>query len=235
MIPQLPTPMDAQRLALRRQLPLKPAAVMLTGAYVQLRPLDLAQDVAPLYAVSNGAAFAVGGRTVAAYDAEALIWRFLFDGPFADEDNFARYCQQQVEAANGLCLCVLDAPSGHPIGMTNFMSNSPEHLKIELGGIWYSPLIQRGKANTEATYLMLKHAFELGYQRVEWKCNARNERSRRAALRMGFRFEGVQERHMIVKDRVRDTAWYRILAREWPAIEAHLQRLLDAPATLPAG
>lgn len=234
MIPPLPAPMGAQQLALRRQLPLKPAPITLEGAYVRLRPLDLAHDVEPLYAVSNGAPIAVGARRLAAYDAEALIWRYLFAGPFANLNQFAHYCQQQVEAVNGLCLCAVDGQSGHPIGMANFMSNSPEHLKIELGGIWYSPLAQQGKANTEATYLMLDHAFGLGYQRVEWKCNARNERSRRAALRMGFRFEGVQERHMIVKDRVRDTAWYRVLVDEWPHVKRHLRRLLDtAPTTSP--
>jgi RimJ/RimL family protein N-acetyltransferase len=110
--------------------------------------------------------------------------------------------------------------------MTNFMSNSPEHLKIELGGIWYSPIVQRTAANTEATYLMLNHAFGLGYRRVEWKCNALNERSRRAALRMGFQFEGIQESHMIMKGRNRDTAWFRILVHEWSAVEAHLRALL---------
>jgi RimJ/RimL family protein N-acetyltransferase len=106
------------------------------------------------------------------------------------------------------------------------MNNYPEHLKIELGGIWYSPVVQRTPANTEATYLMLGHAFELGYRRVEWKCNSYNERSRRAALRMGFKFEGIQEGHMIVKGRNRDTAWFRIVDAEWFTVKAHLEKLL---------
>lgn len=103
----------------------------------------------------------------------------------------------------------------------------PEHLKIELGSIWYSPLVQRTAANTEATYLMLQHAFELGYRRVEWKCNAKNERSRRAALRMGFQFEGIQESHVIIKDRNRDTAWFRVLDREWPDVKERLEGMLE--------
>ena len=108
------------------------------------------------------------------------------------------------------------------------MSNLPEHLKIELGSIWYSPLIQRTPANTEATYLMLSHAFDLGYRRLEWKCNALNERSRRAALRMGFQFEGIQDSHFIIKNRNRDTAWFRILDREWLDVKTHLEDLLYA-------
>jgi RimJ/RimL family protein N-acetyltransferase len=95
------------------------------------------------------------------------------------------------------------------------MNNSPADLKIELGGIWYSPAVQRTPANTEATYLMLQHAFELGYRRVEWKCHSDNERSRQAALRMGFKFEGIQESHMIVKGRIAIRPGFAI-ETEWP-------------------
>ena len=104
------------------------------------------------------------------------------------------------------------------LGIQTLMSNSPADLKIELGHIWYTPAAQGTGALAEATYLMLGHAFDLGYQRVEWKCNALNERSRRVALRMGFQFEGIQEAHVILKNRRRDTAWFRILAEEWPAL-----------------
>ena len=127
---------------------------------------------------------------------------------------------------NGLCLTLIDVPTDQPVGVVTFMSNVPEHLKVELGNIWYSPLVQRTAANTEATYLMLRHAFELGYRRVEWKCNAKNERSRKAALRMGFQFEGIQESHVIIKDRNRDTAWFRILDREWPEVKDQLEDML---------
>lgn len=91
-------------------------------------------------------------------------------------------------------------------------------MKVELGGIWYSPVAQGTGVNTEAVTLALEHIFALGYRRVEWKCDASNQRSRRAAERLGFRFEGIQDAHYIVKDRNRDTAWFRILDREWPAI-----------------
>jgi RimJ/RimL family protein N-acetyltransferase len=225
-LPDLLPPLEPATLALAHQLPRKPAPVTLNGRFVRLEPLDLARDAAALWRVSNGEAISVGDRSIDPYDAEKLIWRYLFAGPFGSLADFVAYCEQQRDAADGLCLTVFDAATGTQIGMVNFMSNAPAHLKIELGGIWYSPIAQGTKANAEATYLMLGHAFGLGYRRVEWKCNALNVRSRRAALRLGFQFEGIQESHMIVKGRNRDTAWYRILAHEWPAVEHHLSQQL---------
>jgi RimJ/RimL family protein N-acetyltransferase len=216
-------------LARRASLPRKVAPVTLEGARVRLAPLDLERDVEPLFARTNGRSANLGSRQVDAYDPDAMIWRYMSGGPFDRPADLATWLRSQVEAPDGLCLTVSDLPSGQPIGVTNFMSNTPQHLKIELGGIWYSPLAQRTGANTEATYLMLRHAFGLGYRRVEWKCDALNERSRSAALRMGFRFEGIQDSHFIVKGRNRDTAWFRILDREWPQASSHLQDLLRQP------
>lgn len=226
MIPTLPALLPANVLNLRMQLPLKPAVVTLTGRFVRLEPYDAERDSAALHAVSNGQPCALGERQVAAYDAEALIWRFLFAGPFATLADFQAYMQRQVDAPNGLPFTAFDPATNQPIGVINYLNNSPADLKIELGSIWYSPLVQRSGVNTEATYLLLRHAFGLGYRRLEWKCNSLNERSRQTALRMGFQFEGLQEQHMIVKNRSRDTAWYRILAHEWPQVESHLQKLL---------
>jgi RimJ/RimL family protein N-acetyltransferase len=216
-------------LARRGHLPLKPAPVTLVGARVRLVPLDLARDLDALHAVSNGQAATLGTRTEGPYDPDALIWRFMSAGPFAAAGDLASWLRRQVDAPNGLCLTVFDQRTGQPVGVTNFLNNTPEHLKVELGNIWYSPLAQRTGANTEATYLMVRHAFELGYRRVEWKCDARNERSRHAALRMGFKFEGIQQAHYIIKDRNRDTAWFRILDHEWPAVRRHLEQLLLLP------
>jgi len=200
--------------------------VTLTGQRVRLEPLVVERDATSLFAVSNGDPITLGERTVEAYDADALIWRYLSVGPFASLDAFAASLQRQVDAPNALCLCVFDQASNRQIGVTNLMNNVPADLKIELGGIWYSPVMQRTGANTEATYLMLDHAFGLGYRRLEWKCHSHNERSRQSALRMGFTFEGIQERHMIVKDRSRDTAWFRILDTEWPEVKTMLEALL---------
>ena len=221
-------PLAEEVLARRARLPRKPAPVSLTGRIVHLRPLDLARDVEALHAVSDGQPVMLGERSVDAYDADTLIWRYLPGGPFATAGDLAGWLRGVVELPDAICLCVRDAATGQPVGSASYLANSPEHLKVELGNIWYSPIAQRIGANTEATYLMLRHAFALGYRRVEWKCDALNERSRRAALRMGFVFEGIQEYHYIVKGRSRDTAWFRILDREWPQVKARLETLLDA-------
>jgi RimJ/RimL family protein N-acetyltransferase len=100
---------------------------------------------------------------------------------------------------------------------------------LELGNIWYGPSAQRTEANTEVTFLMLEEAFErLGHRRVEWKCDALNARSRAAALRLGFTFEGVFRQHMVIKGRNRDTAWFAMLDHEWPAARAAFERWLAA-------
>jgi len=168
--------------------------------------------VARLYEISNGSA-QLGAP---AYDPEPVIWRYMGAGPFEDEAAMRGFLTGLNHTPNLLPLCVWRGTD--LLGIQTLMSNSPADLKIELGHIWYTPAAQGTGALAEATYLMLGHAFDLGYQRVEWKCNALNERSRRVALRMGFQFEGIQEAHVILKNRRRDTAWFRILAEEWPAL-----------------
>ena len=204
-------------------LPEKPESIILEGRYVRLEPFVIARDALPLFEMSNGSPIQLGMRSMHDYDADELSSRYIITCPFKDVNDFTANLLPQVNASNGLCLCVFDSASGVPIGMTNLMNNAPAHLKMELGGIWYSPIAQRTFANTEATYLMLKHAFDLGYRRVEWKSHSHNERSRRAALKMGFKFEGIQESHMIVKGCNRDTAWFRMLDIEWPAVEEQLK------------
>lgn len=214
--PQLPD----EVLAKRESLPEKPAPVTLRGERVTLQPLDVARDAEALYRVSNGEAVSLGERSIDAYDAEKVIWRYMSYGAFESVDALGATLQDLVDVPNALCLCVYDVTTNHPIGIANLMSNVPQHLKVELGNIWYSPLVQGTRANTEATYLMLDHAFSIGYRRVEWKCDALNQRSRKAALRLGFQFEGIQESHYIIKGRNRDTAWFRILDREWADVKA---------------
>jgi RimJ/RimL family protein N-acetyltransferase len=220
------TQLTKAQLAKQKQLPMKPAPVVLTGQYVRLEPLVIARDAQPLFEVSNGCPITLGNRSIAAYDADALIWRYIIDGPFENIADFTSSLQAKVNATDGLCQCVFDLATQRQIGTINFISNNPLHLKIELGSIWYSPIVQRTYTNTEATYLMLKHAFDLGYRRLEWKCHAQNERSRKAALKIGFTFEGIQESHMIVKGCSRDTAWFRMLENEWPEAKAKLELLL---------
>jgi RimJ/RimL family protein N-acetyltransferase len=221
--PQLPD----EVLARRKQLPLKPDPVTFEHArYIRMEPLDLNRHVEALHAVSNGSAIKIRNYEVDAYDPDERIWRYMSGGPFASADDLATWLRPQVEAPNGLPLCVIQLETDHPVGVANFMTNHPEHLKLELGSIWYSPLAQRTNVNIEATYRMLSHAFWLGYRRVEWKCDALNERSRRAALRMGFKFEGIQEAHYIVKGRNRDTAWFRMLDHEWGDVRKRLEDMM---------
>jgi RimJ/RimL family protein N-acetyltransferase len=207
--------LDDDVLARRDALPRKPAPVTLTGPRLKLVPLVVERDADALHAVSNGSPCRWGEREVGEYDPDALVWRYMPGGPFSDVDGLAEYLAKLVAAPDGLCLCVTDAHTGQPLGAVNYQANMPEHLKVELGNIWYSPVAQGTGANTEATHLLLEHAFGLGYRRVEWKCDALNRRSRRAAERLGFTFEGIQDAHYIVKGRNRDTAWFRMLDSDW--------------------
>ncbi len=223
--PIAPT-LPADVLARRSALPLKPDPVELEGRTVRLAPLDPARDAPTLFALTNGQPARLGDRAINAYDADALVWRYMNHGPFPNAQALADQLAGWCAVEDVLCFCVFDQATGTPVGSASLMSNHPAHLKIELGSIWYSPLVQRTAANTEAAYLMLRHVFGLGYRRVEWKCNALNARSRRAALRLGFQFEGIQEYHFISKGRNRDTAWFRMLDKEWPSVRACLEQRL---------
>lgn len=226
LIQTLPPQLSDDILANRGGLPLKPNPVVLNGSAFRLTPLDVTQDAVDLYVISNGNPCRVGNYATEAYDPDERIWRFMSNGPFSSLDGFASFLKSIGEGPDSRAFCVRDRVSDRPVGVITYLSNVPAHLKIELGNIWYSPIVQGTLANTEAAYLLLNHAFRLGYRRVEWKCNALNERSRNAALRLGFQFEGIQEFHMILKGRNRDTAWYRILDHEWPQIKSKLQSRL---------
>jgi RimJ/RimL family protein N-acetyltransferase len=193
----------------------------LTGTLLELRPLDLDADGDALHAVSSGAPFRLGARSIDAYDPDELIWRWMSGGPFADASALRGWLAEQVAAPDGLPFTV--SVAGTSVGVASFLANQPQHLKIEIGSIWYGPIAQRTGVSAAVTYLLLDRAFALGYRRVEWKCDARNQRSRRAALAYGFTFEGVQDAHYIVKRSNRDTAWYRMLDTEWPSLGERLR------------
>lgn len=227
MFHSLPPELPEDVLAKRQLLPLKMTPVTLEGRFVRLVPLDVDKHSEGLFRVTNGEPIKLGERAVEAYDPDEMVWRWTGGEPFENAEVMKPFLLSSVNAPNGLALCVIDRVLEHPVGVATYMNNVPEHLKVELGGIWYGPIAQRTKANLETTYLMLKHGFELGYRRLEWKCHSLNERSRRAAVRMGFQFEGIQEAHFITKNRSRDTAWFRMLDREWPTMKARLEDLLD--------
>jgi RimJ/RimL family protein N-acetyltransferase len=156
------------------------------------------------------------------------VWNWLADGPYASEAALQRALEDKQAGANAVFLAILSEANGRAEGYASYMRIEPAHGVVEVGNIMLSPTLQRTTAATEAMYLMARHVFEdLGYRRYEWKCNALNEPSRRAALRLGFTFEGIFRQHMIIKDRNRDTAWFSMLDHEWPARKAAFEAWLD--------
>ncbi len=149
---------------------------------------------------------------------------------FADRPAFDIHLQRIAASEDPLFFAILenDSASKSAVGYASYMRIEPVHRVIEVGSILYTPRLQQTPLATEAMYLMARHVFEdLGYRRYEWKCNALNQPSRRAALRLGFSFEGIFRQHMIVKERNRDTAWFSMLDSEWPTRKANFERWLD--------
>ena len=210
-------------LARRGQLPKKPDPVVLTGTQVELRAIDFGTDLDGLHAVSSGQPFRLGDRSHEAYDAEEVVWKWMKGRVFRDPSQLRDHLEPLASSDDTLMMTVHHRPTGTPLGIACYMANRPADLKIELGSIWYGLIAQGTGASREATHLMLAHAFALGYRRVEWKCDVHNERSRRSALSYGFVFEGIQEAHMIVKGRSRDTAWFRVLVEDWPALQKRIE------------
>jgi len=195
-----------------------PGRIPLAGATVRLEPIDPANHAAPLFAASHEV------------DGGVALFRHLPYGPFADLEDFKPWLEQCASSKDPLFVAIVDADTRAPKGMASFMRMAPEHGVIEIGHIWFAPSLQRTRQATEAIYLMARYAFDdLGYRRLEWKCDAQNEPSRRAAERFGFTFEGVFRQHLVVKGRNRDTAWFSILDGEWPVVRMAFEAWL-APA-----
>jgi len=199
-------------LSLHWQAARPPGRTALDGDLVRLEPVDVERHGRDLHAAQAGA---------------PEIWEYLPDGPFQSEHEFLEWLRASAASADPLFYAIVDRVSGKPLGMASYLRITPKHGVIEVGYIWYSPALQRTRQATEAMYVMARHVFdELGYRRYEWKCNALNEPSRRAALRLGFTYEGVFRQHMVVKDRNRDTAWYSMLDTEWAAAKAAFEAWL---------
>ena len=206
---------------------LRPAPVTLRGRYVTLEPLDPCRHTAALW------------QAVRAHND---LWTWLAQGPYTDGTAMMDALERWRQAENALLLAIVPAESSLPgpqqaqphlregaaAGWASYMRIKPAHGVIEVGNVLFSPALQRSRAATEAMYLMAGHVFEhLGYLRYEWKCNAENLPSRRAAERLGFTFEGVFRQHMVVKGRSRDTAWFSMLDHEWPARKRAFEAWLD--------
>jgi len=156
------------------------------------------------------------------------VWDYLADGPYAAEADLAAAIEQKAAGTVAVFLAIVPKSSGRAEGYASYMRIDPANGVLEVGNILMAPTLQKTTAATEAMYLMARHVFEdLGYRRYEWKCNADNAPSRRAALRYGFTFEGIFRQHMIVKGQNRDTAWFSMLDSEWPARRAAFEAWLD--------
>ncbi len=192
-----------------------PQPIVHDGQVVRLEPLDVPRHAEALFEAY-------------AEDSEGAVWRYMLSGPFTGYRAFEKHAIGIQGLADPLYFAIIDKASGRASGLASFMRIVPEQGVIEVGNISLSPRLQRSRAATEAMYLMARHAFDdLGYRRYEWKCNAANARSCRAAERLGFTFEGVFRQHMVVKGRNRDTAWYAMLDGDWPGHREALERWLD--------
>jgi RimJ/RimL family protein N-acetyltransferase len=202
---------------------ISPPRTPLIGETAQLEPVDPQAHAADLFDLSHG------------HNAPPSLWRYLGYGPFCDQGAFSRWLGECAESADPLFFAIRDKASGQAAGMASYLNIHPEHGRIEIGHIWFAPLLQKTRPATEALFLLMRQAMDaLGYRRLEWKCDALNEPSRRAAVRLGFRFEGLFYNHLIVKGRNRDTAWFSIIDSEWPAVRANFETWL-APDNFDAG
>ena len=189
------------------------APVTLRGRTVTLEPLDAERHAAGLWQAVQG---------------HDDLWTWLFDGPFATEAALRQSLEEKQAGKSAVFLAIIPNETAKAAGYASFMRIEPAHGVVEVGNILLSPILQRTTAATEAMYLMARHIFDdLAYRRYEWKCNAQNQPSRRAAQRLGFTYEGIFRQHMVIKDRNRDTAWFSMLNTEWPARKRAFESWLD--------
>ncbi|NBA94484.1 GNAT family N-acetyltransferase [Pseudomonas sp. R5(2019)] len=191
-----------------------PVPAPLNGRFIRLEKLDPRQHGEDLWQALQGPA------------ADLKLWNYLAYGPFSEREAFDQWLDRNGASTDPLFFSVIDLPSGKAQGILSLMSIVPEHGRIEIGHITFGAAMQRTPKGTEAIYLLARLAFELGNRRLEWKCNNDNARSKRAAERFGFEFEGIFRKHMVIKGRNRDTAWYSITDDEWPKVRAGFERWL---------
>jgi RimJ/RimL family protein N-acetyltransferase len=190
-----------------------PGPVVLEGGFGRVEKLDPAAHATHLWEAVRG---------------HDTIWTYMSYGPFAEPAEFAAWLEQRAKLTDPFSYVAIDRASGRAVGIATLMEIRPAMRVIEVGHIVYSPALQRTPLATETQYLLARHVFEtLGYRRYEWKCNALNAASRRAALRFGFTYEGTFRSHMISKGRSRDTAWFAMLEDEWPAHKHAFEQWLD--------
>lgn len=200
----------------------KPCRMPMEGRYVILEPLDASRHADGLFAASTGEG--AEGR-----------FRYLYESEPRSRAEFQAWIERVAASEDPMFFAVIDKVSGQVAGRQTFMRIDAANGVAEIGNILWGAAVSRRPAATEALYLFARHVFsDLGYRRFEWKCNDLNEPSKRAAIRFGFRFEGLFRQHLVVKGRNRDTAWFSMIDREWPECREAFEAWLD-PANFDAG
>lgn len=189
----------------------------LAGRFVRLEPLDPGQHDDDLWLALQGPG------------CDPALWDYLPYGPFASREPFDAWLASNAVSADPLFFSVIDLTNQRAVGLLSYLRITPKDGCIEIGHIAFGQAMQRTPGSTETVWLLARHAFDdLGYRRLEWKCNALNTRSLRAAERLGFVHEGLFRQHMLVKGQNRDTAWFAIIDSEWPARREAFERWLAA-------
>jgi RimJ/RimL family protein N-acetyltransferase len=190
-----------------------PTREPMVGRYCRLEPLDPAAHASELHA-----AYSAGdGRS----------WTYLAYGPFLDFELFRQWLSDSSRVTDPHFYAIIDLASGRVTGMASYLRIAPASGSIEVGHIHYSNELQRSPAATETMYLMMRWAFEVGYRRYEWKCDALNAASRKAAERLGLTFEGIFRQATVYKGRSRDSAWYAAIDAEWPRLRTAFETWLS--------
>jgi RimJ/RimL family protein N-acetyltransferase len=185
----------------------------MAGRFGRLEPLDMNRHAASLYSELT-------------VDFEGRTWTYLPYGPFQEFGSFQDWLTSYCLGRDPLFYTIVDAAGAKPLGLASYLRINPAEGVIEVGHLIFSPRLQRTALATEAMYLMMKRAFAMGYRRYEWKCDSLNAKSRAAAARLGFQFEGLFRQDRVYKGRSRDTAWFSIIDGEWPDREANFVRWL---------
>jgi RimJ/RimL family protein N-acetyltransferase len=194
--------------------PPRPPREPLTGRFCRVEPLAPDKHGNDLYAAN-------------ASDTQEAMWTYLPYGPFHTLESYQHWLRDYSQTGDPLFHAILDVPTGKAVGLASYLRIAPDNGSIEVGHIAYSPLLQRTPAATEAMFLMMQRVFQLGYRRYEWKCDALNAKSRAAAERLGFSFEGIFRQAIVYRGRNRDTAWFSVIDREWPELEKAFLHWLD--------
>lgn len=192
----------------------RPVRKVLAGRFCSLEPLDAARHAAELFSAN-------------ALDAEGRNWTYLPYGPFESLSSYSSWVEKFSATSDPLFFAIMSNVTGKAVGVASFLRIDPSSGSIEVGHLNFSPLMQRTPIATEAMWLMMQEAFDLGYRRYEWKCNALNKPSRRAAQRLGFSFEGIFRQAAVIKGHNRDTAWYAAIDKEWPTLNKAFESWLS--------